>query len=467
MTYKAYLSLIIESLRRHRQHFILASIGIITGITAFTFFLALSSGARQVILGEIFPVQTLEVEPKTLGLSLGPLQFGFGPDSLTQATVEKIEHIAHVAHVYPKMKMRAPMIGKGGKKYIGNDLSVEILADGIAPALVQKDIHPDYMFDDFEQTTTFVKCRYDAECGTHRYCFDAPVMARHFSNPNPGYAYCRHYIPAIVSNHLIEIFNGVVRRTHNFPKLNPQFIIGYHWDVWLGASMVGRAQKQKQYFHKAQLVGFSDQAMLLGMTLPLSYIQRFNAYYHGPSATEQFHSVIVTVTSKEHMAWVSKKIEDLGFAVKDNGAEQASFIILVVTLVFSLISLMIMSIAAINIMHVYFMLIYQRQTEIGLLRAIGASRNDIRWVILGEASLVGLCAGLIGILLAIGLGSLLDRVSDQYIPNFPYKPETYFSFDGTILFSGLFLAIAFCMIGAVLPANRAAKMDPARVLTGQ
>jgi ABC-type antimicrobial peptide transport system permease subunit len=127
----------------------------------------------------------------------------------------------------------------------------------------------------------------------------------------------------------------------------------------------------------------------------------------------------------------------------------------------------IVGIAAVNIMHVFFMLIYERQKEIGIMRAIGASRRDIRRIILGEAAIVGAGAGTVGIIFAYAAGELFDWISASYIPDFPYKPLTYFDFHPLLLAAAFVFAIGFCVVGAFFPARRAARTDPARVLTGQ
>jgi ABC-type antimicrobial peptide transport system permease subunit len=112
-------------------------------------------------------------------------------------------------------------------------------------------------------------------------------------------------------------------------------------------------------------------------------------------------------------------------------------------------------------------LVYERQHEIGIMRAVGASRGDIARIILGEAAALGLLAGLAGVALAMAAGGLFDWASGQYIPDFPYKPSTYFEFPWWLLLAALGFAVGFCVLGAFLPARRAAQMEPARVLSNQ
>ena len=133
-------SLVLEDLRRSKRDFAMASIGIIVGIAAFVFFLSLGLGVRAVVLGEIFPLDKIEVVPRSLDIDLGPLRMGVGKDGLDDAGVERLKDIAHVTRAFPKMKMTAPAIGKGGASLLGNDLYTEMIADSIEPALVEGEL---------------------------------------------------------------------------------------------------------------------------------------------------------------------------------------------------------------------------------------------------------------------------------------------------------------------------------------
>ena len=44
----------------------------------------------------------------------------------------------------------------------------------------------------------------------------------------------------------------------------------------------------------------------------------------------------------------------------------------------------------------FYMLIYQRKRELGLFRALGASRHHVRLIILGESAFIGVFGGLLG-----------------------------------------------------------------------
>jgi cell division protein FtsX len=479
------LSIIGRNLQRSRNHFLLASVGIVVGIATFFFFLSLGLGVREVVLGKIFPLDKIEVVPSSLDVNLGPVQLGMGGDVITDDVVAKIQALPGVETVYPKMKLTVPSVAMGGEVLFGTDLRTELVADGIDSDLVTEDIHDGFEFRDWDDPATAEPakaCTEDVDCGKNLYCglpagieIDPEVRAAQQrkqrgkpSEPTePEAKVCRHYVPIIVSNHIVELYNGTLRRAHNFPKLNPDAVRGFKFDLAIGASMVQASRKKTIIEEKGMLVGFSDKAIPLGLTMPLGYAQRFNVAFGAAEDAQRYHSVIVKVPSKDDVARVAHGVEQLDLAVKDSGAEQAALLIAVFMMVFGLVSAVIVGIAAVNIMHVFFMLVYERQRDIGVMRAVGASRGDIARIILGEAIVLGVLAGLAGVALAVTAAWGFDISSAKYVPDFPYKPTTYFAFPWWLFASAIAYSIGFCVIGAFLPAQRAARMEPARVLSGQ
>ena len=98
------------------------------------------------------------------------------------------------------------------------------------------------------------------------------------------------------------------------------------------------------------------------------------------------------------------------------------------------------------------------------MRAVGATELDVTLIMLGEAAVIGIVGGLIGIGLALGIAAGWDYFAANNIPRFPFKPDSWFEFKTWIWASGLVFSTVFCMLGGFLPARRAAKMEPAQAL---
>lgn len=117
-------------------------------------------------------------------------------------------------------------------------------------------------------------------------------------------------------------------------------------------------------------------------------------------------------------------------------------------------------IVAIGITSVLVVSVVQKQKEIGILRAIGASRGDILRVFLIQGAVIGVVGSIVGGLVGTGLmvlGSHLLRAADgSALFQVHLSPELYVS--------AALVALVFGLLSATVPARRAASLDPARAI---
>jgi ABC-type lipoprotein release transport system permease subunit len=225
-------------------------------------------------------------------------------------------------------------------------------------------------------------------------------------------------------------------------------------------------QKGASARRKFQIAGFSDKAISVGATLPISYVKRFNSRFTSPAAGKRYHSIILKVKDQRLFPEIVEEVKRRGLdlAEKTNNAVQAAQIILSIEAIFTLISLVIVGIASLNISQMFFMMITQRRREIGLLRAVGASPGDIQMIILGEATMIGCIGGVLGMFAGYVASFSVDLLAAQ-LPRFPYKPESFFVFPWWVWGLGVIVSVIFCILGAYLPARSAATQEPAEALT--
>lgn len=95
----------------------------------------------------------------------------------------------------------------------------------------------------------------------------------------------------------------------------------------------------------------------------------------------------------------------------------------------------------------------ERTSEIGIFRAIGFRRSHIMRVVLWEAMLISLAAGLLGWLVGMGAGELA-------LPWFSQGSGTHLMWDPLIGLAGIALALVGGMGASFYPALAAARMDP-------
>jgi len=104
--------------------------------------------------------------------------------------------------------------------------------------------------------------------------------------------------------------------------------------------------------------------------------------------------------------------------------------------------------------------VLERTKEIGILRAIGASRRNISQVFNAETFIIGLCSGIIGIILSLLLlipgNILLHRATGLTEVN------AFLPINSAALL--ILISVALTLVGGLIPACKAAKKDPVTAL---
>jgi putative ABC transport system permease protein len=116
-----------------------------------------------------------------------------------------------------------------------------------------------------------------------------------------------------------------------------------------------------------------------------------------------------------------------------------------------------LAVAGILVMNVMLVAVAQRTAEIGLLKAIGAPAADIRRLFFAEALWLSLAGGAIGFALGHA-GALLIRLAYPVLPAWPPAWASV---------AGVATALLTGIIASLLPAARAARLDPVLALSGK
>ena len=455
----ALWQLVRRDLVRVRGALMTSGFGIAAGTAALVFFLALGLGVRAVLLGDVFPIDQVELEPPKgtdPGVTGALLGLGSKPPGISEEKVSKLRGSPLVLAVYPKLRMRFPASGNG--ELLGRKLGApEIVADGIDPALVEVDgTHP---FAD-PMATPGKKCKLTTECEAPRYC----------EGPADGEGFCVDPVPVVVSRYLVEFFDKTIAPAHGLPPIG-ETIVDQTEDVvfrlWLGQSGLGRAfesDKAGPRHVNARLVGISKRAIDIGITLPLETVRRWNREYSGPASAEEYSSVLVQVKNKDQVSDLIALAADMGLYPKDTNARDVSLLLTGIMALLALVAAVILLVSASNIAYTFRVLVNDRRREIALYRALGASATDMFQWLIALALAVGVAGGASGTVVAYLLSLLADRLAATRLPDFPFKPESFFAFPAWLMLGSLGFAALFALLGALGPARSAGKVDPAAAL---
>jgi ABC-type lipoprotein release transport system permease subunit len=400
--------------------------GIALGVAVLMIIVGLGLGARDLVLKEVvrqLPVDTIEVVPRTISLGLFEVGTSSLLDStrLNRPTLERLAALDGVAAAHPKLEVKLPMGARGGGAMFGRNLYADLFMTGLPPELVVPEAGTDFADHD-------------------------------------------ELVPVVISDQLLEIYNSSVAPSLGTPRLTAASLEGFEFEIQFGRSlMLGGRGARRAGVERARIVGVSRYAMRLGASVPIATAERLLRDYGQEGEEASYRSILLRARSPADVPAITEAVLGAGLAV-DETAERTANILMAATLLATLVGLLVLVLAAMNIAHSFFASLTERRRELAVLRAVGAARIHLILLVLVQAVVVGLAGGVAGVVLAhLGAG-LIDAGATALLPDFPFKPESFFVLPGWLGPAALAAAALAAALGALWPALRAAHTSVAHTL---
>ncbi len=183
--------------------------------------------------------------------------------------------------------------------------------------------------------------------------------------------------------------------------------------------------------------------------------------------TEGYDRLVVEADDIDTVPQLIEIIESLDLQTQSLGSmlDVANQVLSLLQVLLGSVGGLALLVAALGVANTMMMAIYERTREIGVLKALGASSAEIRWLFTSEAGLIGLGGGAIGLLLGTLLGQLVDWIAHRYLINEGVTGVGQLSVVPLWLALGsMVFATVIGIIAGLYPAARAARLDPVTAL---
>lgn len=177
---------------------------------------------------------------------------------------------------------------------------------------------------------------------------------------------------------------------------------------------------------------------------------------------EEFERIQVRVNSNENLPLVEEQLIAEGYRVTalSKTVEQASKIFQGVQAVLATFGGIALLVSAIGMFNTMTVTLLERTKEIGIMRTIGASPNDVKYLFVSESVVVGFMGGITGVAMGVGLGGTINILLNLVAGQFGGQSVALFSFPiGFLVFITLFSAGVGYLTG-IFPARRASSLNP-------
>ncbi len=179
--------------------------------------------------------------------------------------------------------------------------------------------------------------------------------------------------------------------------------------------------------------------------------------------TRGYDGLVVKATSLGTVGAVEDQVRTMGLQARSlqTFLDLANRIFALLNALLGSVGGLALLVAALGVTNTMTMAVYERTREIGMLKAIGASRGDILRLFVAEASLIGLLGGVLGLLLGTLLGRVVDWVAHGYLQSQGVQGI------GSLSVVPVWLAVGVIAFGTLIglaagiyPAWRAARLNP-------
>jgi putative ABC transport system permease protein len=232
---------------------------------------------------------------------------------------------------------------------------------------------------------------------------------------------------------------------------------------------------------KLHIVGVTDLdpesmrgALRARVMLPLELVQSLHVAQPGSardttqaaSAAPTYLSLSVRVKDAVRVQAVEDAIKKMGFNTFSmlDATKSLRRFFAVLDLFLLIFGSLALAVASIGIVNTLVMAILERRREIGIMKAIGASDEDVQRLFFAEACVMGALGGVLGVALGWTIGRVINLATNLYLKKQGLQPEQIWFVPWWLVGGAIVFAIVVSLLSGLYPARRAAHLDPVQAL---
>ena len=195
-----------------------------------------------------------------------------------------------------------------------------------------------------------------------------------------------------------------------------------------------------------------------------------DAYETAIGKSDEFQYILAQVASNEDIERVSNDIEralrrhrGLDEGEEDFEVQTPLQLVSAFAAIFNIVQAVVIGIAAISLLvgavgiaNTMYTSVVERTKDIGVMKAIGATNEQIMGLFLVESGMLGLVGGIVGITIGVLIGKMIQYASSAALGVTLIRAE----FPLSLIFGALAFAFVLGAVSGMLPALAAAKLKP-------
>jgi len=443
--YLQILSIALEAVFANRFRSILTALGIIFGVAAVIAMMAIGSGAKKEILDQIklVGVNNIVIKPIIEKKAQASSESGSGEKKKTEAFTPglTLEDAEGILKVIPTVERVSPEV----------IYETFIIKDGKATSATLSGVTTDF-FRIFRLEVTMGSLFSDSqlESGSPVCIIGPTIKSKFFPEESPigKQIKCGNLWLTVVG--VLESRNVSQATTENLGISN------YNVNIYAPLSTILLRYKDRSVVTRSSLYGTSSTIAFGGGTM--SFASSGSA--DESSNRNQVDKIVIQVTESEKLASTTEVVkamlkrrhagvEDFQVIVPELLLKQEQRTKDIFNIVLGAIASISLIVGGIGIMNIMLASVMERFREIGVRKATGATKRDIIFQFLSEATIISITGGIIGIILGVSLASVIMKITGIL---------TIVSFISIVISFGVSASVG--IIFGYIPARKAAEQDP-------
>ena len=399
MVFSETLKLAIDSFRASKTRFALTALGMVIGTASVILVITIGLTGQKFVQEELGKIETNAVELEYKGGGATAAERVLYNDNLTR------EDENAVLAQLPGIQYSSPVIQMHDRISFGGGVTKDTLVLGVSPQYqnIRNLLVPVGRFFDEEDDSAHIKCAVVTEIfAKDRFGSDDAAVGQTFEITRIPFTIIGVFKEAVPDLGVSEIEDQTVLIPDSVARL-----------------FSGSENVQQIYFSMRSMDEVSDAA------------KEIERIVHARHRTD---SVYLATTLKEYMTIASNITEAL-------------------TLLLVAVACVTLAVGGVGIMNIMLAGVRARVREIGIRKALGATRREIKLQFLTEAVIISLTGGVAGTIVGLALPVSARVFTDIAIPITPWSVVI-------ALTSAMVVGVVF----GTVPATRAAQLDPVEAL---
>lgn len=182
-----------------------------------------------------------------------------------------------------------------------------------------------------------------------------------------------------------------------------------------------------------------------------------------------YQAIIVRASNQKECDAIAAAMSAIGLNSTSFTDQFAEFkkLFLLFDLALAVIGTVALVVATLGIANTMIMSIMERYREIGVMKAIGASNDDIRKIFVVESGVIGFLGGLAGLAIGHLATDGINALVNWYVASQTGTRIDFFHFPLWLVLSAIGFAVLISLVAGLYPANRAAHIQPVEALRYQ